>query len=104
MKFVLKKSEFNSAEKEEPKVRLYLWKDEENGTVDLLAQKEGEGESAFHILRFLKDGTVRRPECVSGEIGFEIDKQGRIIIDDTKSEDGMDGSDDSDEDEESEDS
>ena len=99
MKFVLKKSEFNSTEKEEPKVRLSLKRDEENGTVDLLAQKEG--ESAFYILRFLKDGTVRRPECVPGEIGFEIDEQGRIVIDDSDLEDSDE--EDLDEDEESED-
>ena len=70
MKFVLKKSEM---ENPEAKVRLFLVKDKDgNGTVDLMAQKEG--CSSFYILSFKSDGTINRPECVSEDIGFELDE------------------------------
>lgn len=75
MKFVLKKSEM---ENPEAKVRLFLVKNKDGRTVDLKAQKEG--CSSFYILTFKSDGTINRPECVPENIGFKVDKNGRLII------------------------
>jgi hypothetical protein len=73
MRFVLKKSEFN----EDPKVRLFLKKDE-NGGVDLMVQRQG--GSSFFALTFKKNGTIVRPECIPEDIGLNVDKKGRLDI------------------------
>ena len=76
MKLILSDKDFNK----EPIVRLWLAQseDEDDNSIDLMAQKEG--GTPYYILTFRNDGTISRVSCVPEDIGFGVDNVGRVVI------------------------